>query len=88
MSALSEMKRVEAVASFATERHYSVAEVAKTWKLSANTVRRVFENEPGVLAIGEPRPKFGRRRGKVTLRIPQSVLDRVHRRLSQAFGPM
>jgi len=64
----------------ATERHYSVAEVAELWKLSPNAVRRLFQCEPGVLTIGEPRPKFGRRRGKVTLRIPQSILERVYRR--------
>lgn len=66
--------------SRATERHYSVAEVAELWKLSKNKVREIFQNEPGVLALGEPRPKFGRQRGYVTLRIPQSVLERVHRR--------
>lgn len=65
----------------ATERHYSVAEIAKMLNLSPNAVRKLFQREPGVLALGEPRPKFGRRRGKVTLRIPQSVLDRVYRRL-------
>lgn len=66
--------------SRATERHYSVVEVAELWNLSPSAVRRLFQNEPGVLAIGEPRPKFGRRRGKVTLRIPQSVFERVYRR--------
>jgi hypothetical protein len=65
--------------SRATERHYSVAEVAEMWNLSKNKVREIFRNEPGVLALGEPRPKFGRKRGYVTLLIPQSVLDRVHR---------
>lgn len=64
----------------ATERHYSVAEIAELWKLSPNAVRRLFQREQGVLAIGEPRPRFGKRRGKVTLRIPQSVLERVYRR--------
>ena len=83
MTGLLETKRIEADASQASERHYSVAEVAEMWNLSVNTVRRIFENEPGVLAIGEPRPKYGRRRGKVTLRIPQSVLQRVHRRRSK-----
>jgi predicted transcriptional regulator len=67
--------------SRATERHYSVAEIAEMWKLSPSAVRKFFQNESGVLAIGEPRPKYGRRRGKVTLRIPQSVLERVYRRL-------
>ena len=65
----------------ATERHYSVAEVAEMWQLSPNAVRKLFQSEPGVLTLGEPRPKYGRRRGYVTLRIPRSVLDRVHRRL-------
>lgn len=67
--------------SRASEPHYSVAEVAEMWKLSPNAVRKLFQNEPGVLALGKPRPKFGRQRGYVTLRIPQSILDRVHRRL-------
>jgi hypothetical protein len=65
--------------SRATERHYSVAEVAELWKLSKSKVRKIFQDEPGVLALGEPRPRFGRRRGYVTLRIPESVLGRVHR---------
>lgn len=65
--------------SRATERHYSVAEVAEMWQISPNAVRKLFQNEPGVLALGDVRPKYGRRRGYVTLRIPQSVLDRVHR---------
>ncbi len=67
------------VARFAV-RHYSVAEIAEMWNLSPNAVRRLFQNEPGVLRIGEPRPKFGRRRGKATLRIPQFVVERVYRR--------
>ncbi len=64
----------------ATEPHYSVAEVAGMWKLSKSKVRKIFRDEPGVLALGEPRPKYGRRRGYVVLRIPQSVLERVYRR--------
>jgi hypothetical protein len=81
---MTESKSTLADVSRATERHYSVAEVAQVWKLSPGAVRKLFQNEPGVLAIGEPRPKYGRQRGYVTLRIPQSVLDRVHRRLCVA----
>jgi len=62
------------------ERHYAVAEIAEIWNLSADKVRDLFENEPGVLVIGERSPRHKRR--YVTLRIPQSVLERVHRRLS------
>jgi len=66
--------------SRATERHYSVAEVAEMWNLSADAVRRLFQNEPGVLVLGDSRPKYGKRR-YATLRIPESVLERVYRRL-------
>jgi hypothetical protein len=66
------------------ERHYAVAEIAEMWNLSADKVRELFENEPGVLVIGERSPRHKRR--YVTLRIPQTVLERVHSRLSFKFG--
>jgi len=66
------------------ERHYAVAEIAEIWNLSADKVRELFENEPGVLVIGERSPRHKRR--YVTLRIPQSVLERVHRCLSSKSG--
>ena len=66
------------------ERHYAVAEIAEMWNLSADKVRELFENEPGVLVIGERSPRHKRR--YVTLRIPQKVLERVHHRLSSKSG--
>jgi hypothetical protein len=36
-------------------RHYTVAEIAEQWQLSDDVVRKIFEPEPGVLAIGEGR---------------------------------
>lgn len=66
------------------ERHYAVAEIAELWDLSPDKVRELFENEPGVLVIGERSPH--RKRRYVTLRIPQTVLERVHSRLSSKFG--
>lgn len=62
------------------ERHFAVAEIAEMWNLSSDKVRELFENEPGVLVIGERNPRHKRR--YITLRIPQSVLERVHFRLS------
>jgi hypothetical protein len=62
------------------QRHYAVTEIAEMWSLSADKVRELFEDEPGVLVIGERSPRHKRR--YITLRIPQSVLERVHRRLS------
>jgi len=64
------------------ERHFSPAEIGELWNLSADCVRKIFENEPGVLAIGNAQPKRGKR-SYTTLRIPQSVLDRVHRRMAR-----
>jgi hypothetical protein len=65
--------------SASLERHYSPEELSQIWNLSADTVRRLFEREPGVLVIERSRSRARRYR---TLRIPESVAQRVHRRLS------
>src|SRR6266478_5713602 len=72
------------VSSAHSERHYGVVEIAQLWNLSTDKVRELFENEPGVLVIGERSPRHKRR--YVTLRIPQTVLERVHLRLSSKAG--
>ncbi len=64
------------------ELHYTVAEIAEKWKLSEDAVRHLFEKEPGVLVLGRDGRTSGRRR-YTTLRIPESVAARVHRRLSK-----
>jgi hypothetical protein len=62
------------------EPHFSVAQIAERWNLSGDTVRRLFENEPGVLLIEPPRGRFRfSQRPYRTLRIPESVVERVHR---------
>jgi hypothetical protein len=63
------------------EPHYTLAQVAEAWGVSTDTVRRMFEGEAGVLVI-EPAPgRYSRRRYR-TLRIPASVAERVHRRMT------
>lgn len=62
------------------QKHYTPHEIAALWSVHANTVRRIFEKEPGVLHIGKPLST--RRRGYISLRIPESVLQRVHDRLT------
>lgn len=64
-----------------TERHFSVKEVADTWGLSEKVIRRLFNDEPGVIVIGNTITTRSRREYK-TIRIPESVLDRVHIRLA------
>ena len=61
------------------ERHFTVAEIGEMWSLSDDVVRKQFEREPGVLVIGERASRAKRR--YTTLRIPQSVVERVHHRL-------
>jgi hypothetical protein len=67
--------------SLAGEKHHTPADLSKTWALSVETIRRLFENEPGVLKVTNASGYTGRRRYK-TLRIPASVAARVHRRIS------
>lgn len=62
------------------EIHYSPAQLAKAWGVSVETVRCVFREEPGVLKIGRGATK--NKRGYFTLRIPESIAERVHRRMA------
>jgi hypothetical protein len=64
-----------------TERHYSVAEVAAMWNLSQDKVRKIFQNEPVLILPGQG---SGHVRRYTTMRIPESVLQRVHRRMIKA----
>jgi hypothetical protein len=68
------------VSSVIADHHYSPEELGKLWNLSADTIRRLFEHEPGVLVIARGN---GHARRYRTLRIPESVAARVHRRLSR-----
>lgn len=70
----------------AFERHFTPKEIAGLWRLDETTIRRIFQDEPGVLRFG----KSGRRDGKrdyVSLRIPESVVLRVHRELTRDGRP-
>jgi hypothetical protein len=62
------------------ERHFSPAELGELWNLSADTVRRMFESEPGVLVFENPVRSSSRRFR--TLRIPESVAERLYSRFS------
>jgi hypothetical protein len=74
--------RPEPAPCTATERHYSVAEVAVLWNTSKDSIRRIFQSEPGVMTFGDTGSPHKRR--YLTMRIPHSVLVRVHRRLTNA----
>jgi hypothetical protein len=63
------------------ERHFTLSELAATWGLSVETIRRLFADEPGVLKMPTASVPTGRRRYR-TLRIPSIVAARLHKRLS------
>lgn len=65
------------------EHHYTVAEIALLWNLSKDAVRRIFHNEPGVLVLRGR--GLSRKRSYSTMRIPQSVLERVHCKLEVGY---
>jgi hypothetical protein len=58
-------------------RIFTPAELAELWRLSENSVRRLFQDEPGVFVMGASNPRG--KRGYVTLRIPEDVAARVWR---------
>jgi len=62
------------------ERHYTVDELAEIWGMSDDFVRRLFRDEPGVVIFVKYRP--GRRTYRI-LRVPQSVAERVHKRMQK-----
>jgi hypothetical protein len=64
------------------ERHFTPKEIAEIWRIDENTVRRIFQDEPGVLRLGNL-SKRGKR-AYVTLRIPAAVLERVYRQRVKA----
>jgi len=67
--------------SFETQKHFTPAELAATWGISVEAVRRLFAGEPGVVMMPSASGPTGRR-GYHTLGIPSSVAARLHKRLS------
>jgi hypothetical protein len=69
------------------ERHFTIGEIASMWGLCPNTVRKIFEDMEGVLKVSYPRLKSrSNRKPRVSLRIPASLVARVHEDWSRGFG--
>ena len=58
------------------EKHLRVPQVAKLMSMSAQTVRRIFEDRPGVKIYGDPAGSRSKRRYR-TLLIPESLVRQV-----------
>jgi len=78
---MDERLSVSLPAHAAFEQHFSVQQVSQMWGLGVDIVRRIFAQEEGVVRIGHPETLHKRR--YTTLRIPESVMRRVHRRSTQ-----
>jgi ribosomal protein S25 len=61
------------------ENYYSVVQVAQRLNISHDLARKMFMEEPGVLALVRPAKRH--KRIYTTLRVPESVLQRVITRL-------
>lgn len=68
--------RPENPALGAADKHYTPQELAVLWGVDVETIRNIFREEPGVLKISNASKL------RTTLRIPQGVAERVHRRLA------
>jgi hypothetical protein len=63
-----------------TRENFTVSEIATMWRLSPDTVQRLFQDEPDVITLGNKNPRAKQKR--VTLRIPRAVMERVKKRRS------
>ena len=62
------------------EKHFTCKQIGAFWSLHAETVRPMFENEPGVIKIAHKATRT--KRAYVSVRIPQSVMQRVYQKLA------
>lgn len=63
------------------ERHYRPAELAAMWNFSPGTIRRLIQDEQGVLRLQGVGEATGKRR-YTTYSVPASVANRIYQRLS------
>jgi hypothetical protein len=65
-----------------SERHHSPKYYAELWGKSTSTVRRMFQNEPGVVLDGQPSRRVGKKlkRFYYTMSIPESIAVKVYER--------
>jgi hypothetical protein len=65
-----------------SETHFTVQELAQLWRVSPDSIRRLFRDEPGVVHFGRSKRN---RRIYDPIRIPQTIAERVYRRLTGAM---
>ena len=63
----------------ALEKHYSLKEIAVLWHMSVSGARKLFEGRPDVIRFGH-RERL-KKRQYISVRVPESTLQRVHAEL-------
>jgi hypothetical protein len=66
----------------ALEKHYSIREIAELWGFSIGAVRHIFRDRTDVIHLGHGERR--NKRGYFTIRVPESVVQRVHDDLKKA----
>jgi hypothetical protein len=59
------------------EDHYSIADLAKRWRIGREAVRLLVKDEPGVFRL-----RLGRKKSMTRYSVPESVARRIHTRLA------
>ena len=63
------------------EKHFSIGELAKIWRLGRTTVRLLVKNEPGVCKL-----RNGLLKAKTQYSVPESIARRIHTRMFYPEG--
>jgi hypothetical protein len=58
------------------EKHYRIGDLARTWGLGRETVRKLVKDDPGVIKI-----RMGRKKAHTVYSVPESAAKRIHTRL-------
>jgi len=58
------------------EKHYRIGDLARTWGLGRETVRKLVKDDPGVLKV-----RMGRKKAHTVYSVPESAARRIHTRL-------
>jgi hypothetical protein len=72
--------KAEVLASHVDGTHYTAREVAALWGCGVDKIRELFGKEPDVIKMKNPAKR--NKQAYTSLRIPQSVVERVSRRMS------
>jgi hypothetical protein len=75
--------KVEGGMALSLPKYHTTQQVGEMLNLSSGAVRSLFGDEPDVIRIGHPGLRAGKKRRYVTLRIPETAIERVVRRLTR-----